>query len=164
MNEDVSVGGDVRPSALVLESERVWPSSGSRVAARPYLPCVGDLLKAFVWRVGGESSPDPGTVGEGDPSVRELLAETLFPTPWRAETEYEVRCLLARVQVGDGLWSSFKLGAPFDVYRTPGGERVYSDDQASDLGRMFEDAYRSVGPVRLYELACGLVDCLLLPT
>jgi hypothetical protein len=150
-------------TVAVVEHERKWPGAAARVGGRIYLPTVSELLKAYAWRIGGESVPDPGVHGTGDAYIREMLADLLFPTPWRAETEYEFRCLLAKVQVGDGLWSSFRIGAPFSEYRTADGASVYSDAQAVDLGRMFEDAHNSLGVVRLYTIASDLARTLIMP-
>lgn len=152
--------GDGWPVVGADEHEHRWPLITRRKEG--YLPSASDILKAYAWRMGVEANADvsvpPGTTED----VRRILVSLLFPAPSRAQTVGEVRSLLAAAVVRDGLWTDFKVGAPFTEYVDAMG-RVYTDEEAEEWGMAFAEALRSLGELELYGVAMDLTETLLMP-
>lgn len=159
------------PEKTEQHTEFVRRFPGAATHKIGHIPSVSDMLAAYAWRVGGR--PVPIDVDECQDENKRLafrhdLALVLFPAPFKAETDSEVRALIAKVIVADGLWSDFKLGMPFTEYRFSHedgepAEGVYTMGEATDMGRMFKEAGENVGHIRLLELVLELMTTLTMP-
>lgn len=139
-----------------------FPNAATPKAA--YLPSTVDLLKAFVWRVGGTAPASPINILERNDIERLCLKELLFPCPHDVKSEYEARALVTKVVLCDGLWGRFNMGAPFDIYVYENGIRIYDDDEAIELGELFARAHEIIGASEMYKMQTELIELLLLPT
>lgn len=147
--------------AVEIESTPPRPQAANKKIG--YVPQLGDVLKAYAWRVSAQYAPWPdGTDADGHRDVARKLVHLLFPLPLDVETDYELRCLLTKVMVGDGLWGDFKPGMPFDQYMF-NGERVYTDAEAMQLGELFDIARFNLGEAAVYEATEALANAILMP-
>jgi len=134
-----------------------------------HLPTIEELLSAYVWRMNGSSADttmvlDADTLGgldDGEP-CRKFMSALLFPLPVEVELECEVRALIAKVVIADGLWCNFQLGAPFDIYRDEKDECIYSTSEAIQLGEMFQAALTSVGFQSVQQMVVDLLWTILM--
>lgn len=152
------------------DSPPKWPEAAV-VKAIGYIPTIDEIFAVYGWRMDAhappQSSPEAGTE-----QLRRDMQEMFFPLPVDVETDHELKSLIAKVVVGDGLWSSFVPGKPFNEYfydYTPPVSndvqkmRVYSDEQAKQLGEMFAKALEVHGPAKLWETCLELAHVMIMP-
>ncbi len=129
-----------------------------------FIPTLADTLCAYVWKMGGSAIVDTAVIGGSD-ETRNLLAGMLFPCPTRCETLYELRSLITKIVIADGLWSGFTPGKPFTEYLRNEDTQspVYSMRECHILGELVNEATRVFGPLKVYEVTMDLIHNLVMP-
>jgi hypothetical protein len=145
---------------MTTENTQMFPLAA--VLKNGYVASSHLLLKAYVWRMGGDVNVDFVEFKNNDEDTNKLLCKLMFPLPYAVELECEVRALIAKIVVADGLWN-FTLGAPFNHYTNDDGVQIYTDDEARQIGELFVSAVDSVGYVKTMNMVAELMQILVMP-
>jgi hypothetical protein len=105
---------------------------------------------------------DPGALPNPQPPLpvfveisdetEQAILERLLPCPTSVSSMYDVRCLLARMIVHDGLGLDFSPGVDPGEYRRVDGSCIYSEEQAIRMASMIaqtaaEGLFSQLGPM-----------------
>jgi hypothetical protein len=152
---------------IMLELIDKFPLARARKTG--HLPTIEELLSAYVWRMNGTNADTTLTLDAtilggmtNEDSCRKFMSALLFPLPTEVELECEVRALIAKVIVADGVWCNFVLGAPFDIYLNESGECMYTNEEAIQLGQMFSMAVANVGFENVQQMVVNILLTILM--